>query len=158
MGSCVTNLNRLAGTTILFLLVGALLLAAQPAHGKMLCVNASRAHLRKGPGRNFTPPTWTIHRFMPLKELEREGEWVKVMDLDGDTHWILGKLVTDKIKCISVKAPSANIHSKPKIESRTWFRVEKYTSFKMLGTIPKWVKLDYHGEVMWVYHTLIWPN
>ena len=150
-------MNPVARAMILVVLTGALTLAAGSIQGKTLCVSASRAYLRSGPGRQFNPPTWTVHRYMPLRELQRKDGWVKVRDVDGETHWIKSTLVTDKIQCVTIKSSRANIRSKPTSNSRVWFKVEKYTSFMLLGRIPKWVKLNYHGEVMWVFHSLVWP-
>ena len=115
-----------AGAMIVVAVTGAMMIGAKPAHGQMLCVSASRAYLRSGPGEQSTPPTWTVHRYMPLKEIKRQGDWVKVMDLDGETHWIKSNLVTDKIQCVAIKSPRANIRSRPKTDSRVWFKVEKY--------------------------------
>lgn len=151
---------RLKGAVVAMTVValaGAMMIAAKPAQGKILCVSASRAYLRSGPGTRFKPPTWTVHRYMPLKEIKRQDGWIKVRDVDGEIHWIKSTLVTDKIKCVTIKSFRANIRSRPKTDSRVWFKVEKYTSFELLGKIPKWVKLNYHGEVMWVFHTLVWP-
>ena len=145
------------GALFAVVLTGAMTIAAKPVLGKMLCVSASRAYLRSGPGRQYKPPTWTVHRYMPLLEIKRQDGWVKVKDVDGETHWIKSNLVTDKIKCVTIKYARANIRSRPNTNSRVWFKVEKYTSFELLGKLPKWVKLNYHGEVMWVFHTLVWP-
>ena len=145
------------GALFAVVLTGAMTIAAKPVLGKMLCVSASRAYLRSGPGLRYKPPTWTVHRYTPLKEIKRKGDWIKVKDVDGELHWIKSNLVTDKIKCVTIKYARANIRSRPNTNSRVWFKVEKYTSFELHGKLPKWVKLNYHGEVMWVFHTLVWP-
>ena len=77
---------------------------------------------------------------------------------DGDLHWIFGRLIGDSVDCTTIKASKANIRKRPTTRAPLWFTVEKYTSFKKVGTEEKWVKLEYEGEIMWVFHTLVWPG
>jgi SH3-like domain-containing protein len=137
--------------------ISAGLALAGPAAAKDLCVKASRANLRAGPGTDFRI-TWEVNRFMPLVQVGEEGEWLKVRDVDGDVHWIYSPLVTDQLDCVTISAPKANIRKKPTTRSDKWFTVEKYTSFKLVGKQDKWVKIEYQGETMWIYYTLVWPG
>jgi len=128
-----------------------------PAQAQQLCVKASRANLRAGPGTDFRI-TWEVNRFMPLVQVGSEGEWLKVKDVDGDLHWVLGSLVTDKMDCVTISAPKANVRRKPSSRSDKWFSVEKYTSFKQIGKQDNWVKVEYEGETMWIFNNLVWPG
>ncbi len=147
----------IAGFTITAVLGAALLMAPALAMGKNLCVKASRANLRSGPGMEHRI-TWEVNRWMPLTQVGEEGEWVKVRDVDGDIHWIYAPLVTSKQACITIRSPKANIRRKPTTKSGKWFTVEKYTSFKRTGQKDKWIRIEYEGETMWIFHTLIWPG
>jgi SH3-like domain-containing protein len=133
------------------------LAGAAPAAAQQLCVQASRANLRSGPGTD-SRITWEVNRYMPLIQVAVEGDWIKVKDVDGDLHWIYAPLVTDKIDCVTISAPKANIRKKPSTRSEKWFTVEKYTSFKRIGSEDKWVKVEYEGETMWIYNSLVWPG
>ena len=155
----------LAGTKLpAAVLAGALLAAVFPAtlpvalaQSKGVCVTAQRANLRAGPGKNHRI-TWEVHRNMPLVQVGEEGEWVKVRDVDGDIHWIFGSLVSAGFKCVTVRAPKANIRKKPSSRAELWFTVEKYSSFRFLEKKGKWMKIQKDQQVMWVFHTLVWPN
>lgn len=129
---------------------------AMPAAAQQLCVKAPRANLRAGPGTD-NRITWEVNRYMPLQQLAVEGDWIKVKDVDGDLHWIYGPLVTDKVDCVTISAPKANIRKKPTTRSEKWFTVEQYTSFKRIGRKGQWVEIEYEGQTMWVYATLVWP-
>ena len=129
---------------------------AQAATGQ-LCVTSPRANLREGPGREHRI-TWEVNRFMPLIQIGQEGYWIKVRDVDGDTHWIFGELVTERIDCITIKELRANVRKRPTSAASKWFTVEKYTSFKRVETKGKWVNIEYEGESMWLFHTLVWPE
>ena len=124
---------------------------------KKLCVTSPRANLRAGPGKE-NRITWEVNQFMPLVEIARQKDWVRVKDVDGDIHWIYKTLISDKVDCLTIKASKANIRKRPTAKAPLWFTVEKYTSFKRVGQQPKWIKLEYEGEIMWVFHTLVWPK
>ena len=134
----------------------ALLAGALPAAAQQLCVQASRANLRAGPGTEHRI-TWEVNRYMPFQQVGTEGDWIKVKDVDGDLHWIYAPLVTDKLDCVTVSAPKANIRKKASTRSEKWFTVEQYTSFKRTGREEKWVKIEYEGQTMWVFAALVWP-
>ena len=137
----------------------ALILPALPlgAQAQALCVSAARANLRAGPGKNFRV-TWEVNRYMPLVPIDRKGKWLKVKDVDGDTHWVFETLVKSNLDCVTIRKSKANIRRKPSARGKKLFTVEKYTSFKRVGGKPKWVKIEYEGKVMWVYYTLVWPS
>jgi SH3-like domain-containing protein len=125
--------------------------------GQQVCVSAARANMRAGPGAKFRI-TWEVNRNMPLLQVAKEGEWIKVRDVDGDLHWIQQRLVSNKRDCITVKAEKANIRKAPTNKADTWFTVEKYTSFHRIGQKENWVKIEYEGETMWVAQSLVWPT
>ena len=89
--------------------------------------------------------------------IDQKGNWVKVKDVDGDTHWVFAGLVDGGLDCLTIKTSKANIRRRPSVRSAKWFTVQKYTSFKRVGKKGKWIKIEYEGETMWVYYTLVWP-
>ena len=121
-----------------------------------LCVRVARANLRAGPGTD-QKRTWEVYQFMPFNKVERKGDWFRVIDVDGDKHWIFHTLVDPKIRCVTIKAERANIRKGPGTKYEKWFTVERYTSFKKIGEKGKWIKVEYEGEVMWVFNNLVWP-
>jgi SH3-like domain-containing protein len=144
------------------LVLGLLLMfAALPfdgvAQAQQVCIKSPRANLRAGPGKNFRI-TWEVNRYMPLIQIEKKGDWVKVKDVDGDTHWVYQALVSGNLDCITIQSSKANIRKGPTTRADKWFTVQKYTSFKRVGRKSKWVKIEYEGQAMWVYYTLVWPQ
>jgi SH3-like domain-containing protein len=125
--------------------------------GQQLCIKAPRANLRAGPGPKFRV-TWEVNRYMPLLQVAKDGDWIKVRDVDGDLHWVSDKVTTAQLDCVTVKAERANIRKAPNSKADTWFRVEKYTSFRRVGQTDNWVKIEYEGETMWVAQSLVWPS
>lgn len=125
-----------------------------------LCVKMPEANLRGGPGTKHKK-TWTVYKYMPLRELGRKGAWYNVSDVDGDKHWIYKKLVTNSYKCAVVKKESVNIRSKPSIKAPKLpiSPIDKYYSFKVIGTTKDWVNvLDQVGNKGWISRKLLWIN
>lgn len=97
---------------------------------------------------------------MPLVQLDRRGAWIKVQDLDGETHWAQSKDVTSKGRCVVVKALSTKLRIKPSSKAPTFEipSVDRYTAFKRLESDPEswyWVE-DEVGNRAWVRSTDVW--
>lgn len=123
-----------------------------------LCINVSDANLRGGPGTKYKI-TWEVFKYMPFKKLSKQGGWYKVQDVDGDTHWVYTKLVTDKFNCAVVKVEKANIRNGPGTNySKSALSPSlKYDSFKVLETKSSWVKVvDEFGDTGWISRKLLW--
>ena len=142
--------------SIVFMAISTLLVPVRSAVAQELCVRVSRANLRAGPGTD-NKKTWEVYQFMPFTQIDKKGDWYKVRDVDGDEHWIFKNLVDSKLQCVTIKAERANVRKGPGTNYEMWFTVEKYTSFKKIGAEGKWVKVEYEGEVMWIFNTLTWP-
>ena len=142
---------------LLLLFFSYLITAPPPALA--LCVKSARANLRSGPGTRFSK-TWEVFKYMPFRHLKRKGLWIKVGDVDGDTHWIHSKLVTSSIHYAVVKAKKANLRTGPGTNYRKKPyvpRAEKYTSYKVIRTKRGWSKLkDEYGDTAWVHRKLLW--
>jgi len=123
-----------------------------------LCVDNEYANLRNGPGTTFAK-TWEVYKYMPFAEVEKKGDWYKVKDVDGDTHWIFGKLITTKYKCAVVKNEKANVRTGPgtNFKETDFSPVLRYYSFKVEKIEGDWVKVvDQDGDGGWIYKPLLW--
>ncbi len=136
-----------------------LALLAWPAagFGQTVCIKVPKANLRSGPGASFRV-TWEVHRYMPLQQVGKNGEWLKVRDVDGDLHWVAQSVVTADEGCVTVKVDKATIRKAPKANAPSWFKVDRYTSFKRVGEQKDWVKLEHEGKTMWASTTVVWPG
>jgi SH3-like domain-containing protein len=78
--------------------------------------------------------------------------------VDGDIHWVSQQLVSDKIKCATVKAERANLRTGPNGAKHPSFSVaEKYVTFRYFGSKDGWSKVqDDQGTIYWVSRNLIW--
>ncbi|MCI4625609.1 MAG: hypothetical protein L3V56_06575 [Candidatus Magnetoovum sp. WYHC-5] len=125
-----------------------------------LCVTAAEVQLRKGPN-NKTAKTWTVYKYMPLKQKEKKGTWYKVSDVDGEIHWINAKQVTSAYKCAVVVKDKTNIRVMPdnKAKKLPISPLDKYYSFKVLKYEKKnnWINvMDQVGNKGWISKDLLW--
>jgi SH3-like domain-containing protein len=123
-----------------------------------LCVNVPEANLRSGPGTKYKK-TWEVFKYMPFKKISQENNWYKVQDVDGDTHWIYSKLVTNKFDCAVVKKDKANVRSGPgtKYSKSPLSPALKYDSYKVVERKESWVKvMDEFGDKGWIFRKLLW--
>ena len=123
-----------------------------------VCVNVEVANLRSKPSSR-AEISWVAPRYMPLLEVGRKKEWMKVKDLDGRTHWIHRKLVSYGVKCAAVKVSKANLRKGPGTAHTTTLlgSVRKYAAFRKLDRDDAWLKLrDNYGFVHWAHESTIW--
>jgi SH3-like domain-containing protein len=139
-------------------LITALISLSVNSAAHALCVSASEANLRSGPGTNHEK-LWEVFKYMPLKRLGKKGVWYKVSDVDGDTYWVYGPLITSKYKCAVVKDEKANVRTGPgtNYKQTSFSPALKYYSFRVLKIQGKWVRVqDEYGDKGWIYKPLLW--
>jgi len=138
------------------LCLGILLVSSSAAFA--VCVKASTANLREGPGTNHAK-SWVVYRYMPFKKIGKKDDWVNVEDVDGYKHWIHDDLVTDDVRCAVVKKDKINVRSGPgtKFSKTALSPVEKYYAFKIVETKGSWVKVqDEVNNEGWILDSLLW--
>ena len=133
-------------------------LALVSGNADALCVTVSEANLRSGPGTNYDK-TWEVYKYMPLRKVGQKGDWYKVKDVDGDSHWIYKKLVSASVHCAVVRKSTANVRTGPgtNYPKVNWSPVEHYYSFRRIGSKGDWIKVkDEAGDTGWVAKSLLW--
>ena len=87
---------------ILFLLLSLTVSLFLGVTAEALCIKDKKANLRKGPGKHYEK-VWTVFKYMPLKRLEKKGNWLRVQDLEGDKYWVYKNITTKKYMCAVIK-------------------------------------------------------
>lgn len=119
-----------------------------------LCVKASMANLRVGPGTGYEVG-WTVNKYFPFQKVgvSLSGQWYAVKDIDGDVFWIQKSLVTHRYHCGAVSTEKVNIRRGPGTRYGKLFSepAQKYYSFKILKQKGAWVKIiDMDNNIGWV--------
>ena len=123
-----------------------------------VCVRERVTTLRKGPGENFKK-SWLVGKYMPFEQLGRQGDWLKLKDVDGEIHWGHGVGMTRDIYCVVVKAPAANLRTGPGenfAKADIWL-ADKYTPFKKLREENSWLQVENsRGQKFWLHKKNVW--
>ncbi len=117
-----------------------LALATLSAHAQeLVSVRAPTANLRAGPGTD-SEVRWQLRQGYPLLVLQRQGDWLRVRDFEGDEGWIAARL-TDTRRHHVVRARVLNLRSGP---GREWQVVGQARYGDVLATVRRqgdWVQL-----------------
>ena len=130
----------------------------QKETAEALCVKDKKANLRSGPGKH-NEKLWTVLKYMPFRQIGREGKWLKVKDLDGDIYWIYRTITTKAYMCAVIKNHKTNLRQGPgtKFPQVEWSPIDKYFSMKVLKIKESWVHAeDSTGDRAWVHRSLVW--
>lgn len=124
-----------------------------------LCASLAKVNLYKGPGPKF-PRTWTVGKYMPLFELERQNRWIKVKDLDGEEHWVDATQVTNKYRCVVVKSSVAQLRlgaGQQFPPPALMITADRYTPFKRIESEGPWVQVENDfGIKAWIHEKNLW--
>lgn len=123
-----------------------------------ICVIKSGVKLHKGPGKRFAV-TWTVPKYMPFLMVDHNGKWLKVRDLEGETHWVEGSAVSHRTTCAVVKTKTAKLFTGdgPNRKPAELSSVDRYTAFKKIDRDDAWVKVrDEFAGTYWVHENNIW--
>ena len=123
-----------------------------------VCVKVGLANLRTGPGSKYKI-SWAVGRYMPFKKIGKKGNWYKVSDLDGQTHWVFRTLVTNKLKCLAVRKNYARLKKGPSSSSRdAEFKfASKYSPFLYTEQKRGWYRVqDNFGNKGWLHSSKVW--
>ena len=122
-----------------------------------LCVRAGKANLRAGPGTSYRI-TWEVPRHMPLVEAARDGDWIKVRDVDGDIHWVFNGAVTPSERCAVVMAATTRLRKEPNAKAASVRDAARHETFRLHGEKAGWLKLDLDGKPAWVLASDVWSG
>lgn len=114
--------------------------------------------LRKGPGPKF-PVSWKASRFMPFLKVEAKSGWVRVVDLEGESHWAPRKDLSSGSHCVVVKSAAAPLRQEPSASAALAEikSVDRYTAFKKLESKQEWIKVeDEAGHQAWIHESNVW--
>lgn len=115
--------------------------------------------LRKSPGAR-APVSWRVSKYMPfMRSSERKSGYVKVEDLEGETHWAKSSDLTNRFRCVVVKTNVAVLRKEPSKEAPPMDlkTVDRYTPLKRIGNDREWMQVeDETGRQAWIHESQIW--
>ena len=123
---------------------------------ELVSVRSPVVNLRAAPAPD-AEVQWQLKRGYPLLVLQRQGDWLRVRDFEGDEGWIAAR-VTGPERYHVVRTRTLNLRSGPGLE---WQVVGRARYGDVLATVRRqgdWVQLrapDGHGTV-WAASEHLW--
>ena len=120
-------------------------------------VVGDNVNVRTGAGTDYEV-SMELFQGYPLKVLETQGEWLKVVDFENDSGWIHQSLVSEGNTVIVNGNKSVNMRAEPSTNATIVATVDRGVVMTKLETQGKWTKLKHStGLVGWIYQPLLWP-
>lgn len=146
------NPRRLMLLTVLLLCCG---LAAEARCQERYAVSSSIVNIRQGPGKNHDI-LWQVEKYFPVEVVEKQGDWFKFRDYEGDQGWIHSSLL-DRTDTVIVKKGECNVRQGPGTNFPIAFKVQSGVPFKVINIKDDWIHIRHaDGDSGWIYKPLVW--
>ena len=124
------------------------------------CITSDNVKLRIAPSK-YAAVTWQVRKYFPVKKLGETELWMKVLDLEGDKHWVFKQHLTKKYHCVIVKVTEARIKEEPTKMAKDKYKESayKYETFKFISAKKGWIQVkDVYGDVGWITLKEVWVD
>ncbi|MBF0509129.1 MAG: SH3 domain-containing protein [Deltaproteobacteria bacterium] len=140
-----------AGVNLIVLLT----LAAPLAYAQNLAAKADQTPVRSGPGENHRT-LYLAGQYYPFRPVKQSGEWVNVVDFEGETGWV-HQTAVDAAETVIVRINLANVRLGPGVDYPVVFTCRRGATFKILGKEGIWLNvLHKDGDMGWISRNMIW--
>ncbi len=137
-------------------LAGLLLLSSAAWAGEYLSVAKDGINIRSGPSTT-ADVLYELPMGYPLQVISRDGQWVKVIDYEGDKGYIFESLLSTSPYVI-VKVAECNVRSGPSTNESVVGSVTKDVIFQKVEQKGDWIKISHPQLTGWIHKSLVWPN
>jgi SH3-like domain-containing protein len=119
-------------------------------------ISSGKAMMRTGPGRNY-PATWLYLRAdLPIKVIETYPNWRKVQDPDGETGWMLQRLLSDtRTALVTGDEPRPMLES-PNGSSKARYLAEPGVVGRLSNCSEGWCLLNVGGREGYIRTAHLW--
>lgn len=135
-----------------------LIYSASTAYGaSFVSVTGDNINVRNGPGTNYGI-IMELFKGYPLKVIDSQGDWRKVVDFENDQGWIHKSLITNGNTVIVNGKESVNMRAEPSTKGQIIANVDRGVVMIRLEKRGNWLKLKHaSGVIGWIYKPLLWP-
>ena len=118
-------------------------------------IEASKARMRTGPGREF-PANWLYQRSgLPIRVIAIYKEWRKVEDPDGASGWMQANLLSEK-RTAYVMGTEAPLLEAPRFGAKVLWRAAPGVVGRISKCAHGWCWLDVRGRGGYVEVNRLW--
>jgi SH3-like domain-containing protein len=123
---------------------------------ELVSVRNANVNMRAAPGTQ-APVLFKLAEGYPLRVLERQGNWLKVQDFEGDQGWI-ARSVTGTTPHHIVKNPRVNLRSGPGTQHRIVGSAKYGDVLRTTRRQGEWVQVQHPSGkgTAWVASGLVW--
>ena len=119
-------------------------------------ISASRAMMRTGPGQNY-PATWMYLRAdLPIRVIETYPNWRKIQDPDGETGWMLQRLLSDTRTALVTGDEPRPMHEARNPASKVRYIAEPGVVGRLSRCSGGWCLLDVNGRQGYIRTEHFW--
>ena len=119
-------------------------------------IQASDALMRTGPAQTY-PARWRyVRRGLPMRVIETYPSWRKVQDPDGETGWMLVRLLSDVRTALVTGDAPRPMHADPDASSPIRYRAEPGVVGRIAGCARGWCGLDVGGRRGFIRTEHVW--
>ena len=119
-------------------------------------ISASRAMMRTGPGQNY-PATWMYLRpDLPIRVIETYPNWRKIQDPDGETGWMLQRLLSDTRTALVTGDEPRPMHEARDAGSKVRYLAEPGVVGRLSRCSGGWCLLDVNGRQGYIRTEHFW--
>lgn len=132
-------------------------LLSTSALAEMLSVKVDRANFRDGPSTT-APVLYTADKYFAVQVVERQKEWVKTKDFEGDIAWVAAHLL-ENTSAVVVHVESALVRQGPDKQNAVVFKVGRGEGVRVLGRQGSWLQVtNVDDEKGWIHRDVVWGD
>lgn len=154
----VNRRMRIVGWVVLALVALGMAIPVAMAQQKppyFASIDADKARMRTGPGRNY-PSSWLYQRRdLPIKVIDIYGEWRKIEDPDGTQGWMLVNLLSPT-RTAMVTGTVTEMRAAPNFNARINWRAAPGVVGRISKCSAGWCWFDVRGRGGYVEQSHIW--
>ncbi|MCX6112672.1 MAG: SH3 domain-containing protein [Proteobacteria bacterium] len=124
------------------------------------CIIKNDVELRNAPNKHAAV-TWKVRKYFPVKKLKETNYWMRVVDLEGDKHWVQKMYLTNKYHCVIVKVSESRLKKEPDSKSEVKYKESalKYETFRFVSAKKGWIQIkDVYGDIGWIPYEDVWMD
>ena len=120
-----------------------------------LSLKNNEVNLRQGPSFEYPIKFVYQKKYLPLKVLDKSGNWRKIKDLQNNSGWIHISQLSKKKTAICIKNNSV-LYKKPTIFSKPIAKLEVGRLVLIKKCKEKWCKITSGSFKGWIFKSSLW--
>lgn len=123
-----------------------------------ICVGSQYTELYLGPGTSYPKSAWKFKAFTPLKQIDVYNEWIRVEDVEKDTHWIHQGAIVVGMKCV-IMIQNTMRREGPAEDFDEKGSAHRHETYRLAAKEGEWLQVvDQHNADYWIQAKFVWQQ